>query len=689
MANKPNIEELSDEELDSMLSESDKKVSSSSATIDVDSMSDEDIDKMLEESDKPKEEVKLSWPEKMGDVLTGGMISKGKQIQEDARSGAMGEKAQVTAEALKGVQDVAKTGGEIGQAILIGNATAKALEAVPILANRKVIQGLVASAEAKAANKGIRFSNLGKTALKLSIEGATSAQAFDYKNLEDRIRATAIASAVTPMLGISIQQGSKMFSTAGRELNKFKTSLKEGVRETTVGTLRDPRIPSLKRIQSSLSEADKQGNEIGSSMARQMSESAQRGKQASSAVSERTADIKKVIAEDVSSKEYQVRQSLKNTTKQINKSIEDTDRLLNKESDIAAKTYQDKVKGFFRQNSDMYGKELDSISDSIAQTGRMTRGEAAEVLAQTLEKSAKEADVTSGGILDQVKSLIDSKYGLDVMDASGARISRNADELINFKDFLSDVRKIWKSAKPLKGGAQRFTQDEIPAAILQSEFGEMVSRLPGGEAFSELQNAYRPVISYMNKTNSILQPYKGEAFRKSAYELVRRVAKNEGVAPVEEDIINFLENGTEKFAKGIGSVSARARQLGENIKVLSSELGNQGSYAEKRLLEIAKEGAMKVSKIDAASKGAQKLIEAETNRRSAQIMQEAALEQSKIYGRMKQLNKRQLVTSDLNRRLLMVHRISNGAVKLMAGLTSGYLVLKGGQEIVNTIGRDN
>jgi len=689
MANNPKVEELSDEELDSMLSESDKSVASSSAPVDVESMSDDEIDRLLAESDKPKEEIKLSWPEKMGDALTGGMISKGKQIQQEAMSGSMGEEAQAMAKGLQGVQDVAKTGGEIGQAILIGNATAKALGAVPALSNRKVLQGLIATAEAKAANNGIRLSNLGKEALKLSIEGATSVQAFDYETMGDRIKSTAIASAITPMLGISMQQGMKMFAKGGRELNKFKTSLKEGVRETTSGTLRDPRIPSLKRTKDALAEAEKQGNEIGSSMVRQMSESSQRGKQAVSAVSERTADIKKVIAEDVSSKEYQIRQSLKNTTKQINKSIDDTDRLLNKEADITAKTYQDKVKGFFRQNSDMYGKELDNISDSIAQTGRMTRGEAAEVLAQTLQKSAQEAEVTGGGILDQVKNLIDSKYGIDVVDATGARISRSADELINFKDFLSDVRKVWKSAKPLKGGARRFTQEEIPAAILQSEFGEMVSRLPGGEAFAELQSSYRPVISYMNKTNSILQPYKGEAFRKNAYELVKRVAKNEGVAPVEQDIINFLENGTEKFAKGIGSVSARSRQLGENMKVLSSELSNQGAHAEKRLLEIAKEGAMRISKIDLASRNAGKLIEEETARRSAQIMQEAAMEQSKIYGRIKQLKGREMAVSDLNRRLLMVHRISNGAVKLMAGLTSGYLVLKGGQEIVNTIGREN
>lgn len=684
------VENMSEEELDAEL-ESLNSNGQDEPQKSIDEMTEEELDNELSslskesESESEKKPVELSLPEKAADFLSGGIVSKGKEIQQRALSGEEGEEAKIFAEGQKQLQGDLKIGGQIGQSLLSGGMAGKVLATIPQLQKAKVIQGLVSSAQTKLANSGIRMSNTIKDAVKLSVEGAVAVQPFDYENIGDRIKATSIASVISPALGLSFKAGMQIASQAGRQINKFKTSLKSSVKETSVGTLRDPRIPSITRVRESLQEAERSGNEIGRSAARQQSENIKRAGGAQQAIDERTSRIKEVIQSSIKSEESGVRASLKEATRQINKSIDDTEKLLNVESDIAAQSYGEKVSGFFRRNSSIYGKELDTISDQIATTGRMTLGEADDVLSQAIRRSSSEAEVDSGSILDQMKGLLQRKYGVEVKDGAGNIISRDPGELIDFKDFLADVRKIW--GQSFKGSG-RMTQDDIPGAILKSEFGELVSRLPGGESFKGLQSAYRPVISYMNKANSIIQPYKGEAYRKGAYELVKRVAKNDGVAPVEKDIVDFIEYGTERFAKGIGSVSARARQLGENMKVLSDELGKQGLQAEKRLIDIAKEGAIKMSRINVMSQGASKRITDEANRRTALIMEEAALAQSKLWSRAKQLRGREFVVGDINRRNQVIKNLGVGLVTSVGGITGAYVVLRGARQLVNVIGNE-
>lgn len=631
----------------------------------------------LESESEPEEApVKLGFGEKVADFVSGGMISEGKRIQQETPGGK---------EFLE-LQDRIKLVGQVGQSILGANVTAGALSKVPALARQPIIQGLVASAEAKAANKGIRLSNIQRAVQRYAIEGAVAAQPFDYETVGDRIKSTAIASAIAPMMGLSFESVASAITKTGRTLNKLKSSMEGGVVKTTAGTLRDPRMPSISRVRESLTEAERQGTEIGQASRKQIVEAQSAGRQEAGKVSERAKAIKETVSSETQKQTFQVKQSVKETERQINRSIDETDKLLSVESDIAAKTYQRKVTSFFRENSSAYGKELDAVSDAIASNGRMTRQEAFDVLNRTIQRSGSEAEIAESPIIQEINNLIQSKYNpaTNMVDPTGTTVYRNMQDMIPFKEFLEEVRGIWKKPYASK---TRFSQDEIPAAILQSEFGELVSRLPGGQGFQSLQTAYRPVISYMNKANSVLQPYKGEAYTKTAELLVKRYAKGEG-AEADKQLIDFLENGTERFAKGMGAISGRARQIGENMKTLSNELGKMGISAEKRIMNIAQEGAMKISKIDSTEAKALDLIQKETDRRTALIMQEAALEESKTWARIKQLQGRKMEIQNLTSRIQKIKTVSAGAIKLLAGLTSGYLVLRGGNEIVNTIAKE-
>lgn len=641
---------------------------------------------ILEDSSEEAKPVKLDFSEKIADFVSGGMIREGKQFREEAKTGSMGENAQKLAKGGEALESTAKTVGQIGQSIIAVNQTANLLSKVPMLQKQKIIQGLVSSAETRLANRGIRISNVQRAAQRFAIEGAVSVQPFDYKDIEDRIKSTAIASAISPLIGFGLNGATKIAQKISRDISKFKTSLTAEVRETTSGGLRDPRMPAISSIRDSLSKVEKEASEIGQSSRRQIVEAQGRGRYFEAQVEERAKAMRGSISIETKAKEMAEKTSMQVAKNKINESIDRTDNLLRKESDITAKSYQKEVGKFFRENSEIYGKHLDEVSEKIRANGRMTRQEAFDVLQNTVKKSASEASVFDGEIIDEVNKLIQNKYNpaTNVTDPTTGTIYRNMDELIPFDEFLGEVRDIWGK---VYSGEKRLSHQEIPAAILRSEFGDLVSGLPGGESFQALQSSYRPVISYMNRANSVLQPYKGEAYTKTAEGLVRAYAKGES-SEADRLLIEFIENGTEKFAKGVGAYSARAKQLGQNMKTLSSEMRKMGQSSERRMLEIASDGAEKISRVDTASKNAEKIIQNEVDRRSLLILQEAAEEEGRTLARARQLRGREMNVKNLTSRMQKIKSLSTGAVKLLAGLTSGYLVLKGGSEIVGTIGKE-
>jgi hypothetical protein len=511
----------------------------------------------------------------------------------------------------------------------------------------------------------------------MAIEGAVAAQSYDYDSFGNRIKATAGASVAAPLIGGAISGIIKTGVGIGRGIKKVVSSVK------------DPRIPTMASISQELAEKTKEISGVASGAGKQIQSTQAIGREAIEQISDRASSLEQRIKSGMQAEKSAVNRSLDTTKRQIKSSVDSLDSMLTNESDVAAKTFQNKITGFFRQNSNSYGKELDVASNKIAESGRLTRGEAFEVLSNVLKTSGSEAEVSGGVVIERIKSLINSKYAPEVTQGAGQAttiIRRDLNDQIPFKEFLGEVRDIWKSIKPYKSGA-RFSQEEIPAAILQSEFGELVSRLPGGELFQGLQKAYRPVIGYMNKANAIIQPYKGEAYRKGAYDLIKRVASGDA-APVDTDIVNFVEQGTERFGHGIGSVSSKAREIGSNIKILKEQATKSGLDAEKRLLQIAEDGALKLSKIDMTKRGAEKLVERETNIHSARILEESARQEMELAKRIQVLQKRGESVQVLMRKRAILQGVSTGASLALSGIAGIYGIYRAATG-VSKLGRLN
>ena len=528
--------------------------------------------------------------------------------------------------------------------------------------------GLGAKSVAQTAVPWLASKGVGPAAATMSIEGAAGAQAFNYDSIGQRIGATVGAAVASPVVGGLVSGAVKGAVGIGRVVKKVSNKI------------RDPRIPVMSKIRDEVSEKASQMSGVSSGASKQISTTQAVGREAKEAIAGRASSLEERIRNSVRKETLGVKSSIENTKKQVDKLVNNLDKELSVESDVAAKTFQKKVTGFFRNNSNAYGKELDLVSDSIAQSGRLTRAEAYEVLLNTMKKSGTEADVQTGAILQQIDDLMKTKYAPQTNGPAG-RIGelptitrRDMSEQIPFKEFLGDIRAIQKSVRAFRGGG-RFSQEEIPAAILQSEFGELVSRLPGGEKFKALQQSYRPVISYMNKANSIIQPYKGEAYTKSAEALVKRIASGNAME-ADKQLVSFIEQGTEKFGPGIGNVTSRARQIGSNIRTLKDQMKKVGDMESNRLLQIAEEGAIKLSKLDTMKDGAQKLVEKETNVLSAQILEEAARQEMEFAKRIQSLQKRGEKVEKLLQKRALIKRVTTGLGLIVSGL-GGYGVYRG------------
>jgi len=662
--------------------------------------------------DTKRQPIELSPAEKprlLGGLLSGIPIVK--ELEEDLGK-AQQQFFEENQSRLRSAREQ-KLVKDIGGSIVIGAAAGSVLRGLPLLSKMRVSQPLVASEASKIAAKSIRIQNVQRAIQRQAIEGALSVQAFDYNDIGDRVKASAIASVISPATVATFGAGSNLVSGTIRGIRKISSKLSGGLKPTISGGVRDPRMPSIKKVRESLAKVEKESSDITSAQKTQITAAEREAGVAISSAEEIAKAEREAARVATSAESKAVRAGLENTKRQINQSIDDLDIQLNDEANVVGETVQAKTTKFLSDNSKAYGRQLDSVSDEIAKSGRVTLKEGSNILETAMNDAlAADAGAESTPIFQEMRRLFQEKYGpvaskafnqasnLGQRGRAGSiqlsdlppnmqqqvlqqsQTLRDQSTQIAFKELLTDLRGIWKQA--YKG--DRFSREGIPAANLQNAFGEFVSTLPGGELFSGLQSSYRPVISWMNKLASVTKPFKGPGFKKEAELLVRRVARGEtDVARTDVELLNFVERGTEKFAKGIGSVSARARQMGENIKVLKSSMKEAELISEKRLFDIAEEGLLKISRINENSASAGRLIKSEAEKRTAMIMEEAARLESNLWKRARTLQNREAVIQTLNSKSALFKKLGFGLVKLVGGLASSYVVVKGGSELGNII----
>ncbi len=302
------------------------------------------------------------------------------------------------------------------------------------------------------------------------------------------------------------------------------------------------------------------------------------------------------------------------------KTKKNTDRLteelkLNKEK--ASIEGKRRIGKLGKENSDTYDSKLDVISDEIekmelAPTGEgkigvpFTKGRVAKILDDATSEIEKEF-LGEGAPLKQIE-LLKEKYGIGLssetnpeaillqkkfgklglkdkgIDFSKAEISGqmgfNPNEKVNFKEFLKDLRKVYKQVSSgAKGVLRESDPEDLPAYILKKHFGKWASE--NAPEFGKLQSEYSHLIEQMKMGRKIFKP--------GAEYILDTKWLNDvliGKADIKEkELANALFGGTEGYNKGLGDILQPARKsLGkiEGVKKSGEIVGK--SLKEKSLL---------------------------------------------------------------------------------------------------------
>jgi hypothetical protein len=177
-----------------------------------------------------------------------------------------------------------------------------------------------------------------------------------------------------------------------------------------------------------------------------------------------------------------------NAQKVIVDNIKQLDDELTQASQTGAIDIQERLPKFFRANSESYGQRLNSISDDLVSKGNeMWVGEADDILSRTL-KEADELGLPNSGTREAISNLY-NKYRIDPTKTN------YADNPVNFKEFNSDLRKVFSSV--YSKGKPKFTDTDVVVNILKKNYGDYVAeRVP---EFAELQQAYKPIVQGMKE----------------------------------------------------------------------------------------------------------------------------------------------------------------------------------------------
>lgn len=668
---------LSDEDLDALM-----EAKSVQSDIDsgsrYDSMSDEEIDSMLAEKTSVEDEgvKKERTPDPIrrvrevsagiGERITRAILPEDMvRFADEIENTPIGDK-------LKSVRNFEKALAQTGQSFMAGGLAAGALKYTP-LANTPT-KALLNSDEALKVAKSIARTNVAKTALRTAIEGAVAVQPLDYENVEDRIKATVIAAELGPAISLGMGPGFKVAQNIMRRGKRILNKIDSGIKTTYVGTKRDPRIPAYKQAKKQLDATKNAAKKYSDDIKNEI-------KKSNPELSDELSKTKEGIKKQYKDRAGRVKGYYKNKARKLDAKTSQFDSELKEVSYEEAKNIQPKLNKFFGRNGSAYGKELDSISDAMSENVRITSSDANEMIERVLSQHSDDV-IQTNPILKKLRSLVDEP-GLTPDGAPkpvGKYSLQNGGNEISFKELLTDMRTIWRDA--YKGN--RLKPEGIPGAQLQAEFGELVSTLPGGENFKALQESYRPVISYMSRLADVFKPQKGVAYLSQAEGLIKQIAKGEGKI-TDKELINFMENGTAKFAKGLGSETARSKQVAENMKVIENQMLKNKMREEALIMRIAKEEADKLSQLDNLSEKQAAELAKNAETKIAKIQAEADKHLSKINNRISQLEGRQDLIASLQAKSQTLKRLSIAASTVIGGLIAKYVVTRGGREFVQIL----
>jgi len=224
-------------------------------------------------------------------------------------------------------------------------------------------------------------------------------------------------------------------------------------------------------------------------------------------------------------------------------------------SDKTAGEIQSSLPAYFRQNSTIYGQQLDNISDGLVQSkNEITRGEMSKVMQETLNESQEER--LPGGQPMQELQLLDQKYTLSpkasgILGADGKPIMIGSDpsEKLDFKDVVEDVKKVRNALSSKARAGVVYTPEDVVAAKFMQKWGDYLeTKVP---ALRSLNQEYAPIIQTMKTAGKYFKPYSAGVDKIQGVSFLRQVA-NDKMQSTGKKLLDLLQNGTQRFP-GIGN----------------------------------------------------------------------------------------------------------------------------------------
>lgn len=232
-------------------------------------------------------------------------------------------------------------------------------------------------------------------------------------------------------------------------------------------------------------------------------------------------------------------------------------------SDKTAGEIQASLPAYFKQNSAIYGQQLDNISDGLVQSkNEITRGEMSKVMQDTLNESQEER-LPNGQPMQELQ-LLDQKYTLSpkasgILGADGKPIMMGVDtgEKLDFKDVVEDVKKVRNALSSKARTGVAYTPEDVVAAKFMQKWGDYLeTKVP---ALRELNQEYAPIIQTMKTAGKYFKPYSAGVDKIQGVSFLRQVA-NDKMQATGKKLLDLLQNGTDRFP-GIGDKTGELESL--------------------------------------------------------------------------------------------------------------------------------
>lgn len=243
-------------------------------------------------------------------------------------------------------------------------------------------------------------------------------------------------------------------------------------------------------------------------------------------------------------------------------------------SDKTAGEIQSALPKYFKQNSTIYGNQLDNISDQLVQSkNEITRGEMSKVMQDTLNESQEER-LPNGQPMQEIQYLND-KYNLSpkpsgILGADGKPIMVGADptEKIAFKDVVEDVKKVRNALSSKARSGVVYTPEDVVAAKFMQKWGDYLeTKVP---ALKELNKEYAPIIQTMKTAGKYFKPYDAGVNPLQGVSFLKQVA-NDKLQSTSKRLLDLLQNGTQRFP-GIGNKTGELENLNAQQKAIKNEI---------------------------------------------------------------------------------------------------------------------